>query len=73
MSTIEDSTVYARGGIEGLDFVKYEAKKLLDLKNIDTLDKDLSLLDKEFIKRNLSAGGSADLLGLTWFLASLND
>lgn len=69
MSMTEDSTVYARGGIEGLEFIKKEAKQLLHAKNIDSLDEDLYALDKKLIKRNLSAGGSADLLGLTWFLA----
>jgi triphosphoribosyl-dephospho-CoA synthase CitG len=68
MSITDDSTLYARGGLEGLEFVKKEAKKVLHVEN---LDNNLLELDKMMIERNLSSGGSADLLGLTWFLYQL--
>ena len=29
----------------------------------------LNQLDEEFIKRNLSPGGTADLIAITWFLS----
>jgi len=72
MSITEDSTLYARGGIEGLKFVQKEAKKLLHVGDINLLESNLKEFDKIMIEKNLSAGGSADLLGLTWFLAQLN-
>ncbi len=72
MSKTDDSTLYARGGLEGLSFVKSEAKKLLHVDDISLLDNRLEKLDKIMTKKNLSAGGSADLLGLTWFLAKVN-
>jgi len=65
MSITDDSTIYARGGLESMDFVKNEAKKIL---YVEDLDNNLLELDKMMIERNLSSGGSADLLGLTWLL-----
>ncbi len=68
MSFTDDSTLYARGGLEGLEFVKNEANRLL---KIEKLDENLINLDKIMIEKNLSCGGSADLLALTWFLHNL--
>jgi len=70
MSFTDDSTLYARGGLEGLEFVKKEAYKLL---NENNLDENLINLDRIMIEKNLSSGGSADLLALTWFLHELKD
>jgi len=70
MSFTDDSTLYARGGLEGLEFVKKEALKLL---HVDNLDENLINLDKMMIEKNLSSGGSADLLGLTWFLYHIKE
>jgi len=72
MSITEDSNVYARGGLEGLAFVQNEAKKLLHVKDITLLENNLKEFDEVLIAKNLSAGGSADLLGLTWFLAKVD-
>ncbi len=68
MSIVDDSTLYARGGLEAIYYVKNEAKKLL---HVEDLDKSLRKFDKIMIEKNLSAGGSADLLGLTWFLSKV--
>ena len=68
MSLTDDSTLFARGGLDAIEFVKKEAKKILHVEN---LDNNLLELDKMMIERNLSSGGSADLLGLTWFLYQL--
>jgi len=65
MSFTDDSTLFARGGLEGLEFVKKESKKILHVKN---LDKNLIEFDSRMREKNLSSGGSADLLALTWFL-----
>ena len=68
MSLIDDTTIYARGGVKAMEFVQNEAKKLLHVEN---LDENLIKFDKMMIEKNLSAGGSADLLGLTWLIHQL--
>ena len=72
MAVNPDTNVIHRGGMEGLKFVQQEAKKLLDspsvLLNESELKNNLSQLDQACIARNLSSGGSADLLALLIFL-----
>ena len=64
MTTSEDSNVVYRGGLEGLAFVKSEAKRILEDFNVEAV----RTFDNECIKRNLSPGGSADLLAVTAML-----
>ncbi|SFN85230.1 triphosphoribosyl-dephospho-CoA synthase [Formivibrio citricus] len=66
-----DTNVVSRGGMDGLHFVQAEARRLLDDGGIDLPDylERLASLDDALIVRNLSPGGSADLLAVTWFLA----
>lgn len=72
MAVNPDTNVVYRGGMAGLEFVQQEAKKLLDnpsiLLNESELKNNLSQLDQACIARNLSSGGSADLLALLIFL-----
>ena len=72
MSDTIDSNLFARGGIQGISFVKKRASKLLKTEDISSLDKNLLIFDGELIQRNLSPGGSADLLSLTWFLSKIH-
>ncbi|WP_409159513.1 triphosphoribosyl-dephospho-CoA synthase CitG [Pectobacterium sp. B2J-2] len=60
-----DTNVVSRGGMEGLAFVQDYAQRLL----AGPLDRQaLIAMDNALIARNLSPGGSADLLALTWLL-----
>ena len=61
----DDTCLYARGGSEGLLFAKAACRKALE--ESDFL-KAASALNQRFIQRNLSPGGSADLLAATVFL-----
>ena len=72
MSRAIDSNIFARGGLESMEFVRLKSKKILEQGDIKNLDKELLRLDKEMISKNLTAGGSADLLCLTWFLSMVD-
>ncbi len=70
ISGVEDTTIYNRGGKEGADFAKKRAKEILKNTDFPSMDA-IRKLDSEFIDRNLSAGGCADLLAVTYFLSKL--
>jgi triphosphoribosyl-dephospho-CoA synthase len=53
-----------RGGAEALSFAKNQAATLLNSGNFS----ELKNLNDEFTRRNISPGGSADLLAATLFL-----
>lgn len=72
MSLNDDTNIVNRGGIQGLEWVKQRATQLLH-QGINTHN-DLIFIknfDNECIQQNVSPGGSADLLILTWFFARL--
>ncbi len=71
MSITNDSNIFARGGVAAMRFVKQKSKMLLKSVNVENLDIKLMEFDKEMIGKNLSSGGSADLLCLTWFLSKV--
>ena len=75
MAHNQDTNVVSRGGPEGLRFVQSEARKRLEnakiLQNPTALIESLQAFDQACIERNLSSGGSADLLALTFFFLSL--
>lgn len=68
-----DTNVVSRGGLAGLAFLQGEAMRLRRDGGVSAPDylHRLAALDDEAIRRNLSPGGSADLLAVTWFLAHL--
>ncbi|MBO0473459.1 triphosphoribosyl-dephospho-CoA synthase CitG [Enterococcus ureasiticus] len=75
MATTEDSNVINRGGILAWQNVKKQASDLSQTFSIGSLEKDLEdaliRFDQQLIKENLSPGGSADLLALSFFFGRL--
>ena len=67
MTTLDDTNILHRRGAEGLARTKSEAARLLQ----DFSEKGLSSLNKDFIRENISPGGSADMLSLTIFIDSI--
>lgn len=67
MTTLDDTNILHRRGAEGLAHAKAEAARLLE----DFSESGLSSLNKDFIRENISPGGSADMLSLTIFIESI--
>ncbi|NDL63438.1 triphosphoribosyl-dephospho-CoA synthase CitG [Acerihabitans arboris] len=61
-----DTNLVSRGGLDGLQFVRRYARRLLDE---GWRPRALEDMDRALIGRNLSPGGSADLLAVTAVLA----
>lgn len=73
MANNGDTNVASRGGAGGLHWLQQQAKTLLRQGGVRH-PADLSHLhefNQQCIERNLSPGGSADLLILTWFLSRI--
>ncbi len=70
MAHLEDTNLYHRGGEAGAAFVRGEAAAILEAPAEDREALAVAL-DGELIRRNLSPGGSADLLALALFLQAL--
>ena len=66
----EDSALYHRGGAEGIAWAKEKVGELLSDSPYPE-KKQLEMLDDAFIARNLSPGGSADLLALVFLVDHL--
>jgi triphosphoribosyl-dephospho-CoA synthase len=66
-----DTNLVARGGMPGLAFIQGEALRLRDSGGVRAANylTGLAALDDTAIARNLSPGGTADLLAVTWFLS----
>ena len=75
MSEVEDSNIVSRGGMESLQHVRKTAKAFLDeggMAQPEAMEK-LHEMNEDFVKRNLSPGGSADLLSLAVFLGKMEN
>ena len=70
IAKIYDTSIYNRGGAEGVKYAQEYAKKLIC--NTPT-QKDIEEMDKAFIEKNLSPGGCADLLAITYFLTNIEN
>lgn len=67
MTTLDDTNILHRRGAEGLAHAEAEAARLLE----DFSESGLSSMNKDFIRENISPGGSADMLSLTIFINSI--
>ena len=67
MSRLDDSTLWHRGGAEGAQLVRSRAADILAAPASER-EAQTRRLDAELIERNLSPGGSADLLAMAFFL-----
>lgn len=77
MATTEDSNLINRGGISAWQNVKKQAADLLDLftadHSVNELENVLISFDQTLIQDNLSPGGAADLLALSFFFGRLEN
>ena len=70
IANVTDTNLIARGGTEGRQWAARAAAKLAET----VPDKQaLQALDQDFIRKNLSPGGCADLLAITYFLHFCNE
>jgi len=69
MAQVHDSNIIRRARMDGQRWVMHEAQKLLD--GGYTAD-DLRAMNGRFVERNISPGGSADLLAVAYFLYFLD-
>ncbi|AKA72022.1 triphosphoribosyl-dephospho-CoA synthase CitG [Clostridium scatologenes] len=70
MTESEDTNVVIRGGIESLIYTKKVSKDFIKCGGMNQIDarKKLEIMNMEFVKKNISPGGSADLLAVSIFL-----
>jgi len=71
MARLEDTNLLHRGGPDGLAFARDEAARISSICDYDERIRELADLDEEMISRNLSPGGSADMLALAFFINRL--
>lgn len=73
MAELEDTNLLWRGGREGLDWARQAAAGFLAAGGVAAAGwrERAAEIDQQFTARRLSPGGSADLLGVTLFLADL--
>lgn len=73
ISVNNDTNVMSRGGIDGLKWIKSQADNILKKNAVFSKNTfiDLILMDQHCIEKNISPGGSADLLAVTYFLYEL--
>ena len=72
IAAVKDTNLYNRGGVEGAEFAVKATKELLKSSPM-LVTKQIEALDDTFIKKNLSPGGCADLLAITYFLHSIEN
>ena len=71
IARLEDSNILRRGGAEALEYAKKKAAEIAAL-HADERIGAAEEFDKEMIERDLSPGGSADMLALAFLIDSWN-
>ena len=67
MSQLDDTNVIHRVGYEQAQQVKHEASELLKNYSVQAMEQ----MNRDYIARNISPGGSADMVALTIFIHSI--
>lgn len=70
MAQVVDTNLIVRGGLEGQQWAMEQAKNLTQGRA--ATQQEAEKLDRALIERNLSPGGCADLLAITYFLEFLS-
>ncbi len=70
ISNVKDTNLYHRGGLEGAEYAAKITNELLSSAP-EPEKHQIEALDDAFIEKNLSPGGCADLLAITYFLYSI--
>lgn len=77
ISINDDTNIVNRGGTKELNWIKNHALNILSnpaiYENNNSIIKELNIFDALCIDKNISPGGSADLLALTYFFSKLNN
>lgn len=75
MAVNEDTNVLARHDRDALEYVRNSARKAIDAGGVLTRDGTEMIyeMDRDFIQRNISPGGAADLLAVTIMLERISD
>jgi triphosphoribosyl-dephospho-CoA synthase len=75
LENIQDTTLLYRGGLEGLEFSRNSAGEFNRCGGVNAQGWEKSAVDvhREFIRRNLSCGGVADLLAATIFIQRMEE
>lgn len=70
IAAVEDTTLLHRGGLQGLQFARHEARRFLSQGGVGAPGwRDRAhFVHESFVARRLSPGGSADLLAMTLFV-----
>ena len=70
MCDLDDTNIVYRTSMETMQEVKTEARQMLDTsRNIVNFEAALQVMNTDYIHRNISPGGSADMLSLVVFLS----
>lgn len=72
MCDLDDTNIVYRTSMETMQEVKTEARHMLDAsRNIVSFEAALQAMNTDYIHRNISPGGSADMLSLVVFLSCI--
>lgn len=72
MYDLDDTNIVYRTSMETMQEVKTEARQMLDTsRNIVNFEAALQAMNTDYIHRNISPGGSADMLSLVVFLSCI--